>query len=84
MSTPSTTVAMVTNQDKQLNLPGSTGIQVTVWSKNGGNIPNIADIFGTPKVPHILNAASPGQCLLLIHNIVRNTFVITCHPSSVC
>ena len=84
MSPPSTTVAMVTNHDRQLNLPGSTGFQVTVWSKNGGNIPNIADIFGTPKVPHISNSASPGKCHLLSHNIVRNTFVITWHPSVIC
>jgi hypothetical protein len=45
MSPQSTTVAMVTNHDRQLNLPGSTGFQVTVLSENGGNIPNIADIY---------------------------------------
>jgi hypothetical protein len=38
MSPQSTNVAMVSNHDRQLNLPGSTGFQVTVWSENGGNI----------------------------------------------
>lgn len=61
MSPPSNTVATVTNHGRQLNLPGSTGFQMTFWSQNGGNIPNMANIFGTPKVPHISNSASPDR-----------------------
>jgi hypothetical protein len=49
---------------------------VTVWSKNGGNIPNIADILGTSKVPHISNSASPGKCHLLSQWFVTMATVV--------